>query len=198
MPLNEDQIREALKTVIDPELFINIIDLGLVYNVTTAPATELVNRIETVPAAATVPAESTTANPAPAHDCSSHGHAHKDPSQSCSSHGVAPKPAVLDLAGAVAKGQATAEQPLTGTCCGENANTGCASEAADDGPKEDIFVDMTMTSPACPAGPQLIGDTKRVLGRLPGVNKVEVKIVMVPPWTPDKMTEEARDQLGIF
>ena len=97
----------------------------------------------------------------------------------------------------MAKGQATAEQPLTGTCCGENANAGCATEEADNGPKEDIFVDMTMTSPACPAGPQLIGDTKRVLGRLPGVNKVEVKIVMVPPWT-HKMTEEARDQLGIF
>ena len=197
MPLNEDQIREALKTVIDPELFINIVDLGLVYNVTTAPATELVNRIETVPAASTSPTESTISNPAVAHDCSSHDHAHKDPLQSCSSHASTPKPAVLDLAGAVAKGQATAEQPLTGTCCGENA-TGCTSEEADNGPKEDIFVDMTMTSPACPAGPQLIGDTKRVLSRLPGVNKVEVKIVMVPPWTPDKMTEEARDQLGIF
>ncbi len=57
---------------------------------------------------------------------------------------------------------------------------------------------MTMTSPACPAGPQLIGNAKQVVGRLPDVSKVEVKIVMSPPWTPDLMTEEARDQLGIF
>jgi len=57
---------------------------------------------------------------------------------------------------------------------------------------------MTMTSPACPAGPQLIGDTKRVLGAHPEVSAVEVRIVMDPPWTPDRMTEAARDQLGIF
>jgi metal-sulfur cluster biosynthetic enzyme len=55
-----------------------------------------------------------------------------------------------------------------------------------------------MTSPACPAGPQLIGDTKRVLVAHPDVEAVEVRIVMDPPWTPDKMTEAARDQLGIF
>jgi metal-sulfur cluster biosynthetic enzyme len=44
----------------------------------------------------------------------------------------------------------------------------------------------------------LIGNAKQVVGRLPGVSNVEVKIVMTPPWTPDLMTEEARDQLGIF
>ncbi len=37
MPLTEDQVRETLKQVIDPELFVNIIDLGLVYTVTVAP-----------------------------------------------------------------------------------------------------------------------------------------------------------------
>jgi metal-sulfur cluster biosynthetic enzyme len=55
-----------------------------------------------------------------------------------------------------------------------------------------------MTSPACPAGPQLIADTKRAVGGSSDVSAVEVRIVMDPPWTPDRMTDAARDQLGIF
>jgi metal-sulfur cluster biosynthetic enzyme len=47
-----------------------------------------------------------------------------------------------------------------------------------------ISIDMTMTSPMCPAGPQLIGNSKQVLGALPGVSEVEVRIVLDPPWTP--------------
>ncbi|MGB8853717.1 MAG: Rieske 2Fe-2S domain-containing protein [Pirellulales bacterium] len=106
-PLGEDAVRELLKEVKDPELFVNIVDLGLIYGVTLSPA--------------------------------------------------------ADAAG-----------------------------------KQHVAIDMTMTSPACPAGPQLIGDTKRVLGGHPDVSAVEVRIVMDPPWTPDRMTEAARDQLGIF
>ena len=64
--------------------------------------------------------------------------------------------------------------------------------------KTDAYVEMTMTSPMCPAGPQLIADCKRYLSNLEEVESVEVKIVMDPPWTPDRMTEDARDQLGIF
>ncbi len=104
MPLTEDSVREALKQVIDPELFINIIDLGLVYTVAIEPA----------------------------------------------------------------------------------------------GEKENVRIEMTMTSPACPAGPQLIGQSKQVLAALPNAGDVEVKLVMIPPWSPDRMTEDARDQLGIF
>jgi metal-sulfur cluster biosynthetic enzyme len=105
MSLSEDVIREELKKVIDPELFVNIVDLGLIYNV------DIVDEEEG---------------------------------------------------------------------------------------KKKIKIDMTMTSPMCPAGPQLIGNSKQVLGLLPDVSSVEVKIVLDPPWTPDKMTDEARDQLGIF
>ncbi len=61
-----------------------------------------------------------------------------------------------------------------------------------------VTVDMTLTSPACPAGPQMIGQAKAVLRELPEVADVEVNLVMTPPWSPDRMTEEARDQLGIF
>lgn len=104
--LSEDLVREMLKEVKDPELFVNIVDLGLIYNVTIAP---------------------------------------------------------------------------------EPADTG-----------RQVSIDMTMTSPACPAGPQLIADTKRVVSSHRDVGDVEVRIVMDPPWTPDRMTDAARDQLGIF
>src|SRR5262245_35650595 len=103
--ISEDLVREELKKVVDPELFINIVDLGLIYNVDLLPAAE--------------------------------------------------------------------------------GKTNCK-------------IEMTMTSPMCPAGPQLIQNSKQVLGALPGMGNVEVKIVLDPPWTPDKMTQEARDQLGIF
>jgi metal-sulfur cluster biosynthetic enzyme len=104
MSLTEDHIRETLKQVIDPELFVNIVDLGLIYGV----------------------------------------------------------------------------------------------QVEEHEGKSKISIDMTMTSPACPAGPQLIAQSKQCLSALPEVDGVEVKLVMTPPWTPDKMTEDARDQLGIF
>ena len=104
MPISEDTVREALKQVVDPELFVNIVDLGLIYVVTVTEENE----------------------------------------------------------------------------------------------KSNISVEMTMTSPACPAGPQIVGQSKDALGRLEGVGNVEIKVVLTPPWTPDRMTEEARDQLGIF
>ena len=69
---------------------------------------------------------------------------------------------------------------------------------APDNSKQLVSIDMTMTSPACPAGPQLIADTKRVVNTHEDVADVEVRIVMEPPWTPDRMTDDARDQLGIF
>ena len=79
MPITEDAVRETLKQVIDPELFVNIVDLGLIYSVVVEPV----------------------------------------------------------------------------------------------GEKENIKIEMTMTSPACPAGPQLIGQSKQVLGALEGVGEVE-------------------------
>jgi metal-sulfur cluster biosynthetic enzyme len=104
MPISEDSVREALKQVVDPELFVNIVDLGLIYVVSLAEAED----------------------------------------------------------------------------------------------KTNVTIEMTMTSPACPAGPQLLSQSQKVVGDLEGVGTVDVKLVMTPPWTPDRMTEEARDQLGIF
>jgi len=59
-------------------------------------------------------------------------------------------------------------------------------------------VEMTLTSPACPAGPQIIMQSKMALEKVDGIDVAEIKLVMSPPWTPARMTDEARDQLGIF
>lgn len=61
-----------------------------------------------------------------------------------------------------------------------------------------VHVDMTLTSPSCPAGPQIVHQSKTALEQLPGVTEAKIRIVMSPPWTPARMTDDARDQLGIF
>jgi len=103
--ITEDHVREQLKQVLDPELFVNIVDLGLIYVVDIQPGDE---------------------------------------------------------------------------------------------EKQNVAVEMTMTSPMCPAGPQLVANSRQVIEAIEGVGTVDIKVVMDPPWTPDKMTEEACDQLGIF
>ena len=105
MRISEDQVREQLKLVIDPELFVNIVDLGLIYVVDIKPGEE---------------------------------------------------------------------------------------------GKENVNIEMTMTSPMCPAGPQLVANSRQVIEDIPNVGVVDIKVVMDPPWTQDRMTEDARDQLGIF
>ncbi|MEM1067842.1 MAG: metal-sulfur cluster assembly factor [Planctomycetota bacterium] len=106
MALAEEKVREALKQVIDPELYVNIVDLGLIY--------------------------------------------------------------LVDI-----------------------------SEEKEDG-KHDVNIEMTMTSPMCPAGPQLVSGTKTAAEGLEEVDNCEVKVVMEPAWSPEMMTDEARDHLGIF
>lgn len=106
MALTEDSIREALKQVIDPELYVNIVDLGLIY--------------------------------------------------------------VVEI-----------------------------GDAKEDG-RHDVRIEMTMTSPMCPAGPQLVSGTKAAAEGLEEVDSCDVKVVMDPPWSPDRMTDDARDHLNIF
>ena len=73
---------------------------------------------------------------------------------------------------------------------------GVAIEVADG--KSNIGVVMTMTTPACPFGPQLLQEVRDVIGGLEGVGAVRVELTLKPPWTPDRMTEDARDELGLF
>jgi metal-sulfur cluster biosynthetic enzyme len=64
--------------------------------------------------------------------------------------------------------------------------------------KTNIHIIMTMTTPACPFGPELVQEVKDVVGDMEGVGRVDVQITLSPPWTPDRMSEAARDELGIF
>jgi metal-sulfur cluster biosynthetic enzyme len=66
----------------------------------------------------------------------------------------------------------------------------------DVGPAGDVHVRMTLTSPGCPAGAEIIEDVKRVLSDLEGVEGVEVELVWEPYWTPDKMDPRVRAFLG--
>ena len=61
-----------------------------------------------------------------------------------------------------------------------------------------LHVMMTMTTPACPYAPELMREVKETLAGLEGVGKVEVQLTLTPPWTPDRMSEDARDELGLF
>lgn len=97
--LSLDQIREALKEVIDPEVGINIVDLGLVYNIDSGP--------------------------------------------------------------------------------------------------DQITIDMTMTSPACPMGPYIQDDVEQTLQELAGeTTAIKVNVVWDQPWSPEQMSDWAREQLG--
>jgi metal-sulfur cluster biosynthetic enzyme len=127
-------VLDKLKNVIDPELFVNIVDLGLIYEIKLGE---------------------------------------QKPSSSKSPE----------------------SPPATEPNTSESENAAPTPRAADGLP---VHIDMTMTSPACPAGPALISGAKREVGAIEGVGEVEVKIVLDPPWTPDRMTEDAKDQLGIF
>ncbi len=64
--------------------------------------------------------------------------------------------------------------------------------------EDQVEVEMTLTSPACPVGPELIRNAVAALEKVDGVTKADVRLVMSPPWSPDRMTDEARDQLGFF
>ena len=61
----------------------------------------------------------------------------------------------------------------------------------------DIHVDMTLTSPGCPAGPQIMTDVERTLQALPGVGTVELNLVWQPYWTPDRIEPRVRAYMGL-
>ena len=61
----------------------------------------------------------------------------------------------------------------------------------------DVTVDMSLTSPGCPSGPEIMGDAERVLKALPGVGTVTVNLVWSPFWTPDRIEPRVRAYMGL-
>ena len=59
-----------------------------------------------------------------------------------------------------------------------------------------VKVDMTLTSPGCPSGPEIMGNAEQEIKSLPGVENVEMNLVWMPFWTPEKMEPRVRAYLG--
>lgn len=60
----------------------------------------------------------------------------------------------------------------------------------------DINVDMSLTSPGCPSGPEIMGEAEKQLRTVNGVGEVKINLVWSPPWTPDRIEPRVRTYLG--
>jgi metal-sulfur cluster biosynthetic enzyme len=59
-----------------------------------------------------------------------------------------------------------------------------------------VAITFTLTSPGCPIGPQVSEQMREFVGELDEVERVEPRMVFTPPWTPDRMSEDAKFALG--
>jgi metal-sulfur cluster biosynthetic enzyme len=64
-------------------------------------------------------------------------------------------------------------------------------------PENSVKILMTLTTPACPIGPMITEQIQELVGLMPGVKDVDIEWTFDPPWGPDKMSDEARADLGI-
>ena len=71
---------------------------------------------------------------------------------------------------------------------------GLLYDAEIEGPK--VKVIHSLTSMGCPAGPMIQEDIHRVVAELPGVEDVEIELTWDPPWTPERMSDDAKFILG--
>jgi metal-sulfur cluster biosynthetic enzyme len=63
--------------------------------------------------------------------------------------------------------------------------------------RQDVEVEMTLTAPGCPAHTQISQQVRDRIEQLPGVNSATVNVVWSPPWTPERLSQAAREKLGI-
>ena len=61
-----------------------------------------------------------------------------------------------------------------------------------------VFVEMTLTTPACPVAANMPGEVEAAIREVEGVEDVRVNLVWTPPWTPERMSEEAKLELGML
>ena len=61
-----------------------------------------------------------------------------------------------------------------------------------------VMVTMTLTAPGCEMAEDIRMDAQQKIKALPGVSDARVEVVFDPPWTPDRMSEAAKLQLGMF
>jgi FeS assembly SUF system protein len=59
-------------------------------------------------------------------------------------------------------------------------------------------IEMSLTAPGCPVAGEMPGEVARAVAALPGAGEVTVRLVWDPPWTPERMSEDARLALGMF
>jgi len=64
--------------------------------------------------------------------------------------------------------------------------------------KKDVTVDMTLTAPNCPVAGEMPGNVKAALELVDGIGEVTVNMTFDPPWTPERMSEEAKLELNMF
>jgi metal-sulfur cluster biosynthetic enzyme len=60
-----------------------------------------------------------------------------------------------------------------------------------------VDVDMSLTSPGCPAGPQIMGDVERAAKAVPGVTHLALNLVWSPMWSPDRIEPRVRAYMGL-
>ncbi len=61
-----------------------------------------------------------------------------------------------------------------------------------------VAIDMTLTAPGCPVAGEMPGWVENAVGAVPGVGQVSVEMVFVPPWSTDRMSDEARVALDWY
>lgn len=62
----------------------------------------------------------------------------------------------------------------------------------------DIAIRMTLTTPGCPMHDTIAGGVERALRHMEGVKSVNVEVVWNPPWSPERMSDAAKQQLGFY